>query len=865
MSNGYSKTICELFAGVGGFRLGFERLNSGWETVWFSQWEPSSRAQWAHDCYVQHFGDSSDVNGYYNTNEDIAVVNKNDIPDHTLLVGGFPCQDYSVAQSLSTSKGIEGKKGVLWWQIKNILDVKKPPFCILENVDRLIASPANQRGRDFGIILACFYDLGYSVEWRVVNAAEYGAAQKRRRTFIFAYRNDTDYGKKMSAYTPYDILDSHGFMARSFPVTSVGAVTSSSVTRDILDISDNFSFEFKKAGYMHDGNIYTAQVKEALETHTPLGDILQTDVSDKYYITDEETKKFEFLKGKKSIPRVSKSGFEYTFSEGAMPFPDSLNEPGRTILTSESSASRSTHIVRDPETQKLRKLTPVEVERMNGFDDDWTKTGMPDSARYFCMGNSLVVPMVTKMGTVMDSIVSAPRNNKVLRDYQLDAIKRMRNGCILCGGVGSGKSRTAIGYYYVVNGGKFVDDEYVRMTSPKDLYIITTAKKRDSLEWEAELPYFHLTNDPALTIYPDMKIVIDSWNNIQKYKNVYGAFFVFDEQRVVGKGAWVKTFLNIARKNQWILLSATPGDKWEDYRPVFIANGFYRNKTDFDNQHIVWNPRTNFPSISKYLDVERLTKYRDMLLVDMDFTRNTIAHHEDIYVKYDIHMYKDATRFRKDPYKPGYIPCLETDPDGLLIGRDITIENVKPILDDWYYEPREGEYVKLSCKPIKTASELCYVWRKIVNTDESRQAALLELFEDHPKMIVFYNFDYELDILKGLYYGDNVEIAEWNGHKHQPVPEGERWVYLVQYTAGAEGWNCIRTDTIVFYSQNYSYKVMQQAAGRIDRLNTPYLHLHYYHLKSRSGIDLAISRALKEKKQFNENRFVNRNNHTKAT
>ena len=386
----------------------------------------------------------------------------------------------------------------------------------------------------------------------------------------------------------------------------------------------------------------------------------------------------------------------------------------------------------------------------------------------------------------------------------------MKNGCILCGGVGSGKSRTALAYYFHECGGDW-KPSYKRMTRPRDLYIITTARKRDPLEWEGELPPFLLSRNPEDSIYEGMKIVVDSWNNIKKYKGVYGAFFIFDEQRLVGNGAWVKAFYDIARKNRWILLSATPGDTWSDYIPVFIANGFYKNKTQFINEHVIYSRFTKYPKIDRYINTGRLIKLRNQILVDMDFERKTISHHEDIYVRYDISKYKDVARNRWNPYKDA---------------------------------------------PIINASELCYVWRKIVNSDESRQLALLELYEKHPKMIIFYNFNYELDILKNLYYGEGVEIAEWNGHKHQPIPSGKKWVYLVQYTAGAEGWNCIKTDTIVFYSQNYSYKVMQQSAGRIDRLNTPYMNLYYYHLKSRSGIDLAISKALKEKKTFNETRYV---------
>ena len=449
----------------------------------------------------------------------------------------------------------------------------------------------------------------------------------------------------------------------------------------------------------------------------------------------------------------------------------------------------------------------------------------------------------------------------ILSDYQLEAISRMRNGCILVGGVGSGKSRTGIGYYCQEQGGDLYSEGFVKLKKPKDLYIITTAKKRDSKEWEGELTYFLLSADPKFSLY-DHKIVVDSWNNIQKYADVTNAFFIFDEQRVVGYGAWSKTFIKICKSNNWILLSATPGDTWQDYIPVFIANGFYRNKTEFEREHIVWKRFINYPAIDKYINTGRLVRLRDRILVDMDFTRHTTAHHEDVCVKYDIQLYKDTSKNRKDPYNWGYIPYKGAPlPDSLLVGRDISAEDAgKQIMPGWLYTPKNGDYVKRVNKPIQNASELCYIWRKIVNTDVSRQIALLEIFENHPRMIVFYNFDYELEILKGLYYGEDVEIAEWNGHKHQPVPDCESWVYLVQYNAGAEGWNCIKTDTIVFFSQNYSYKIMEQAAGRIDRLNTPYTDLYYYHLKSRSGIDLAISKAIRDKKRFNETRYV-----TKAT
>ena len=401
-----------------------------------------------------------------------------------------------------------------------------------------------------------------------------------------------------------------------------------------------------------------------------------------------------------------------------------------------------------------------------------------------------------------------------LRDYQLEAIGKMKNGCILNGGVGSGKSLTSLSYYYLQNGGslEFLSGkDYIPMPNPpKDLYIITTARKRDTFEWEGELSHFLLSTHEDLNKY-DNKVIVDSWNNIQKYKDVEDAFFIFDEQRVVGSGVWVKAFLKIAKKNQWILLSATPGDTWSDYIPVFIANGFYKNKTEFMREHAVFSRFSKYPKIEKYIGTGRLIRQRRDILVDMKFERETVQHHYDIYVEYDNKLYKDVMKRRWD------------------------IWNDEPIIN---------------------ASGLCYALRKIVNSHESRSTKLLELFETHQKMIVFYNFDYELEILKSLYFGEGVIVAEWNGHKHEPTPTGNQWVYLVQYTAGAEGWNCITTDTIVFYSLNYSYKIMHQSAGRIDRLNTPYKDLHYYYLKSRSGIDLAIERALNDKRKFNESSFI---------
>ena len=358
---------------------------------------------------------------------------------------------------------------------------------------------------------------------------------------------------------------------------------------------------------------------------------------------------------------------------------------------------------------------------------------------------------------------------------------------------------------------------------PRDLYIITTAMKRDSLEWEGELANYLLSTDPKKNKFYGNTIVIDSWNNIKKYTNIYGAFFIFDEDRVTGSGAWVKAFLKIVNKNQWIILSATPGDTYEQYWPVFVANGFYKNKTEFCREHIIYSRYTKWPQIDRYVNTKKLDKLRDSILIDMDFKRFTIPHHQDIYVKYDVHKYKEAIKTRWDPYKN---------------------------------------------EPIQQASGLCYVLRRIVNEDESRVIALLEILEKTPRAIIFYNFDYEREMLLHVIseieypfddYDDSdgvYEVAEWSGHAHQPIPDSKRWIYLVQYTAGCEGWNCIKTDTIIFYSQNYSYKVMEQASGRINRMNTPFKDLYYYHLKSRSGIDLAISKALDQKKKFNERRFT---------
>ena len=402
--------------------------------------------------------------------------------------------------------------------------------------------------------------------------------------------------------------------------------------------------------------------------------------------------------------------------------------------------------------------------------------------------------------------------NQFLYDYQIEAVKNMRNGCILNGGVGSGKSRTGLYYYFSEQGGSYIP-EFIPAKNPRDLYIITTAMKRDSKEWIGELANFSMSPIPECNYY-DNKIVIDSWNNIKKYADVVGAFFIFDEDRITGKGAWVKTFLDIARKNKWIVLSATPGDNWEQYIPIFVANGFYKDRSEFCREHIVYSRYcTKFPKIERFIGTGTLIRHRNEILVDMDFNRPTEHHHIDVYCEYDIPKYKEVMDYRWNPYKD---------------------------------------------EPIAQASSLCYALRRIVNEDESRQTALLEIVADNERTIVFYSYDYELDILRNLGYmndGDAVEVAEWNGHKHQPIPNKKKWVYLVQYTSGCEGWNCIATNTMVFYSQQYSYKVLNQACGRIDRLNTKYVDLYYYHLKSTAPIDWAISKAISEKKTFNENKY----------
>lgn len=401
-----------------------------------------------------------------------------------------------------------------------------------------------------------------------------------------------------------------------------------------------------------------------------------------------------------------------------------------------------------------------------------------------------------------------------LYDYQKEAVEKLKSGSILCGDVGSGKSRVALTYYYLLNGGQLDTKNYIPMEDPPlDLYIITTARKRDTLEWEGEMTPFLLYPKDASNLYSN-KVVVDSWNNITKYTDVEKAFFIFDEQRVIGKGTWVKSFLKISKSNHWILLSATPGDTWQDYIPVFIANGFYKNRTEFHREHIVWKSFSRYPQIDRYVNTGRLIKYRNSILVNMNYRRKTESVHEDLYLMYDPTKYREISKLRQNPYNDN--------------------------------------------EPIENASEYCYVLRRVLNEDTSRQIALLELLDKHPKAIIFYSFNYELEILRNLGYAPGTEVAEWNGHNHQPIPRSDKWVYLVQYSAGAEGWNCITTDTIIFYSQQYSYKILKQACGRIDRLNTPYSKLYYYHFKSRAGIDIAISKAIREKKDFNINTFYQR-------
>ena len=403
------------------------------------------------------------------------------------------------------------------------------------------------------------------------------------------------------------------------------------------------------------------------------------------------------------------------------------------------------------------------------------------------------------------------RTTSFLYDYQLDAVRRMHNGCILCGSVGSGKSRTALFYYFKENGGWIDKGEYIPMKNPQDLIIISTAKKRDSKEWLGELANYLLYPDKDGRTNFGNTVVVDSWNNIGKYKDIRDAFFVLDEQRLVSYGAWTKSFLKIAKANNWILLSATPGDSYVEYLPVFLANGFFKNKSEFNREHVVFSRYTKYPKIEKYTNTTRLDRLRNRLLITMDYHHDIQKHDINIPCEYDKVKYREVMRNRWNPYKE---------------------------------------------EPIQDAGGMCHVLRRVVNEDPSRQVALLEILENYKRAIIFYNYNYERDILLNLAYEEGTEVAEWTGHAHQPIPEGDQWVYICQYNSASEGWNCIRTNCVIFYSQNYSYKIMTQAAGRIDRLNTSYDELFYYHLKSTASIDLAIAKALKEKKTFNERRFT---------
>lgn len=397
-----------------------------------------------------------------------------------------------------------------------------------------------------------------------------------------------------------------------------------------------------------------------------------------------------------------------------------------------------------------------------------------------------------------------------LYPHQLEAVEKLGVGSILCGGVGSGKSRTSIAFFFqkIARGTLNVNGvgETTDFKRPMDLYIITTAKKRDSLDWEGECAKFSIGRERDAS-FCGIKVTVDSWNNIKKYTEVEGAFFIFDEQRLVGKGAWVKSFLQIVKKNEWILLSATPGDAWEDYIPVFIANGFYKNRSQFIARHVVYARFTKYPKVDYYIDVERLENFKRQLLVDMPFGRKTTRHNRLVGVGYDVDKFNMVMKKRWDPYED---------------------------------------------KPIAEVSRYFYLMRRVVNSDRSRIDSLILLLSEHDRLVVFYNFNYELEKLRELSDVIEIPIAEWNGHKHEPIPEGDRWIYLVQYTAGAEGWNCTTTDAMVFYSLNYSYRLTHQAEGRIDRLDTPYTDLYYYTLQSSSPIDRAINKALQAKKNFNE-------------
>lgn len=409
----------------------------------------------------------------------------------------------------------------------------------------------------------------------------------------------------------------------------------------------------------------------------------------------------------------------------------------------------------------------------------------------------LIVPLILYHGMIS------------LYSHQIEAIKKIKNGSILWGGVGSGKSRAALTYYFTEECGGTLRingrGNFRKMRNPKDLYIITTAKKRDSLEWSQEAAPFLLFSQRDLSVQ-NVKLTIDSWNNIKKYIDVRNAFFIFDEQRVIGYGAWTKAFLKITKGNNWILLTATPGDTWMDYIPVFIANGFYKHKTDFTRRHVIYNRFVKYPKVERFVEEARLNRLRKDILIYMPYKKSTIPHHENVVVKFDKVKEKKVLRERWN------------------------------IFED---------------KPIQNAGELCYILRKTINSDTSRKEAIEKIFKRHKKLIIFYNFNYELDILRNLCEEMEVSFSEWNGQKHEGIPKGKSWIYLIQYLSGAEGWNCTETNAMIFYSLNYSYRIMSQAAGRIDRLNTPFVDLYYYYLRSTSHIDVAIMKALRNKKNFN--------------
>lgn len=410
------KTVVELFAGVGGFRVGLNNVKltesgktieeNNWNFVWANQWEPSTKSQPAFECYQTRFGKSDK-----HINVDIAQINKKNIPDHTLLVGGFPCQDYSVARGLSGEKGIQGKKGVLWWEIYKILKIKKPPFVLLENVDRLLKSPSTQRGRDFGIMLRGFADLGYGVEWRVINAAEYGNAQRRRRVFIFAFRKNTNYFKSLRNKTFKKIIYAKGLFAQSFKVDysysskHKDTIGDLSTYGDLFAVSDKFNALFRNSGVMINKIYHSIETMPVKEEPIRLMDILQSKVSEKYYIDEKQKEKFKYLKGAKKVPRKRPNGEEYIYSEGSMAFPDNINLPGRTMLTSEGTTNRSTHVVKKSDKSKLRLITPIEAERLNSFPDNWTNTNLTDRQRYFMMGNALVCQVVARIGVKLSEII----------------------------------------------------------------------------------------------------------------------------------------------------------------------------------------------------------------------------------------------------------------------------------------------------------------------------------------------------------------------------------------------------------------------------------------------------------------------------